>query len=270
MYDIIVHVKSICSSALALGRHHIYDGIDGESISHRWLAPFRDRIDGIILSSAKQREAATSQRECQSRACVAIPHHMNLPCAHRPFAARNASVVGIIGNPLKPRPAVNALRKTLRAMLSSSTEFRDEPPPENYRPYTSRKPVYNLSDPRYCSYYGSIGLAIAWTEQTEHALGSNATSTLLAKRPAERYTNPISLGVPTVGFEGFGSFAELGGFLCSTASCVNAYLAALQQGEAGAMGRWEALQERVAAHLEAVPHLYRRIFCEVLNLRKDV
>ena len=58
--------------------------------------------------------------------------------------------------------------------------------------------------------HDKIDIAIAWKKPDKF-------------RPAERFTNPISFGIPTIGYRGFATFRyykRAGPFLCDTSYCI--------------------------------------------------
>ena len=109
-----------------------------------------------------------------------------------------------------------------------------------------------------CPFYASLSVAIAWN------VGSPD------KEPAERFTNPISLGISTVGYARQASIAEYGGeFVCASATCVHKLVDRIHAG--GLRREFDAYRIRVAhdASWNMTRRRYERLFRALYELEAD-
>jgi hypothetical protein len=187
-FDVYIHVKFLCSRALDFsGRHgHVLDVIDEPNDKH-----LRDpRLHAAIFASDWD-----TRRRCTLPICVAIPqHYNNLPCA----PGANGTRVGVVGTSFLPKER-DELEKALS--LKNETLVGEE----------HGKP---------CEFFNRLRVAIAWHkgEEVNMSIGVHQM-----EKPAERFTNPVVLGIPTFGYRGYPSYAEYDadeGFLCGTVDCV--------------------------------------------------
>lgn len=193
-----------------------------------------DRIDNVRnLSHPFAAEVVTDEVQCRHspyRVCAVIPHHINLSCKLRGLTwptPRNA-VVGFVGTytPL-PSDLATAVRRVAHIVREK---------PSRASPCTS--------------FYDKIDIAISWFKPG-------------ISRPAERFTNPIAFGIPTVGHSSFSSFSHYvhaQPFLCRTSTCVIDRLHGILNGSL--RSQFAALHDEVIrdVHPENVARLYRSTF----------
>ena len=73
---------------------------------------------------------------------------------------------------------------------------------------------------RACSFFDSLTMAIAWNKGQPD------------NQPAERFTSPVVLGIPTVGYLQQASMAEYGDeFLCGSIECITEMVRRVHAGE---------------------------------------
>ena len=196
--DIYVHIKHPCHHILASTSHiHIHDVIDFKGP----LGPLQTNFTATIFAS----EFDMILR-CKTHICSIIPHHFNLDCKSNSTARKGGEGIGLVGTSYN-----DASIKTIEDRLGL-TLVREIPS-------------------RPCHFFRSIHIAIAWkgTKKLhyEDAVGGNSQV-----KPAERYTNPIYQGIPTIGYRGYHSFSEYGNkFLCGDLLCVRVLIQKIERGQ---------------------------------------
>ncbi len=223
-FDIYIHVKYPCLRALDFSgrRGHALDVIDYPQDNPKVLHD--TRLHAAIFATDSDR-----RRRCKLPICVTIPHHFNLPCSPDMRGKR----VGVVGTSFTPgqRDAVE-----LELMLSNET-------------------VVGEVLENTCDFFNSLRVAIAWHRGT----GINdSLGTLDMVKPAERFTNPIALGIPTFGYRGYPSYAEQdpnGNFLCDTLKCVREGIRKVDSGEL--RSEFAALRERVLENVSPKTNVLR-------------
>ena len=195
--DVYVHVKKACGHILSSAHHaHIHDLID----STQGLGALRDGFTGTIFASEFD-----MMNRCKTQLCAVIPHHFNLDVCNRTRPLRKNGV-GLVGTSYT-RDSVAHLEHNFGLKLVAEV----------------------IGQP--CAFFRSIRIAIAWkgarSLKYEDAPGGNEQV-----KPAERYTNPVNLGIPTVGYRGYRSFREYGDtFLCGNYSCLQSLIERIDSGE---------------------------------------
>lgn len=163
---------------------------------------------------------------CRTKVCAVIPHHVNLACHVRPIpTAYNNPVIGFVGTQGK---ASVSIPKHLNASV--------------LKEYSSPDPC--------ATFYDKIDIAIAWKKEGY-------------LRPAERFTNPIMFGIPTIGFARFRTFQHYkmaDPFLCTTHKCVVQRLQGIMNGSLSKAFR--KLRDEVRRDVDGaqVAKLYRSMF----------
>lgn len=231
-YDVFVHCKTWCTWVLN-GMHgingttqdqkvHIIDRID----SYERLAPTDSfahaSTDGEIFNSKEQ-----MQRQCSTRACVVIPHHYNLKCAARdqppspppPPPPPPPNLFARLFHGRRLRSCSECTNVTIGIVGSHDTPLVEaltsaEGVRVVFEPYTLKATsTHHLGS---CGFFNEIDVAVAWKAAYVN------TQILLDGKPAERLTNPVMIGVPTIGYGGYASFRELNhpNLSCTTPMCV--------------------------------------------------
>ena len=224
-FDVVVHLKVVCERAFAMADHHVFDHIDARQDR---LAVFRrlsHRFDGQIFNSNKHME-----QECVRRYCIVIPHPFNFPCTPKLSRSRLRPLVGLIGYNKSPPGELATLRRAWNVSLV-------------------REPV---GFERACPFLDSLTMAIAWNQGQPD------------NQPAERFTSPIVLGIPTVGYLHQASMAEYGDeFLCGSIECLADMVQRIHAGEM--RRRLSAFRREVIADVSwnATVKRYEALFREV-------
>ena len=211
-FDVYVHVKYPCARALDFPgrRGHVYDVLDQKNENF-----LRDaRLHAVVFASDWD-----LRRRCARPICAAIPHHFNLPCA----PVLNGTRVGVVGTAWGPKPDVrDALEKRL-ALKRETLVFEEAGKP--------------------CAFFDRLRVALAWHPDADV---DTSITVYQMEKPAERFTNPIVLGIPTIGYRGYPSYAEYDPdehFLCDTVKCVREVIRKLDGGQL--RSEFAALRARV-------------------------
>lgn len=220
----MVHVKNQCRNFMNISEYNVFDGVDSKKRVD--LSAF----DGEIRATG----VANHNNMCGNRVCVRIPHHDNLECnVHTDLQSRLAGadehrgkhrrpVIGIVGN----EPSITGLN--------------------GYRVLLERDFV------RPCAFFDRIDIAIAWKKRQSS----------LYPLPCERFTNPISWNIPTIGYPyaSYKVFNESNDFICSDLKCVYRKIKEIHTGSMWTQLR--ALRRKVLLDTskEHVVHLYRTLF----------
>jgi len=192
--------------------------------------------------------SANSSDTSARSACAVIPHRFNLPCRPSSLdvtAKARTRACGTIG-----WDNINASIAAITPHLSV---------PLLREPHVSRA---STPDSELCRFYSErIGVAIAWK------------TLLVPFNSCERFTNPIILGVPTIGHPYYQCTRELdpeGTFLCADGACVNRTVEKLRAGALTA--EFQRLRQRVLAQMSdaALARSYRDLFATVLATKVNV
>lgn len=104
-----------------------------------------------------------------------------------------------------------------------------------------------------CAFFAAIDIALAWSNP------KHTSQRDLMRKPAERFTNPIVLNIPTIGSTALASFRLPGGgaapFLCSRAAAVLPLVLRIARGELEA--EFRALRRQVLADVGAAAMVLR-------------
>ena len=177
-----------------MARHHVFDHIDSLAIRLEVFHRLSHRFAAQIFNSNAHMDA-----DCMRPYCVVIPHPFNIPCTPRLHREPSEPSVGLIGY-TKPPPSETP--RLARAWNVSRL---------------LREPT-NLD--QSCAFYDRLTVAIAWNTGRPD------------RQPAERFTSPISLGIPTIGYAPQASMAEYGDeFLCADSGCVASLIRRIHAGE---------------------------------------
>jgi len=172
-FDVVIHLKHACHHALLLGTHHVLDHID---VSPRELDKFHAisrKFTDEIMNSGPHLDHL-----CRTSVCTVIPHYYNLPCVPR-LARSNTTAVGLLGWD----ESQHALQRAFRAAgITTVVEPRSQ---FGATPTHAQRERFRATS---CAFYSELSVAIAWN-------GAQA-----CYEPNQRFTNPIHLGIPTVGY----------------------------------------------------------------------
>jgi hypothetical protein len=168
---------------------------------------------------------------------MVIPHHYNLLC--KVHSARDAVLqltdkgtsvaksrinVGVIGSKQSSNHVFDP--QVVRDFRSRSINLL-------FEDYSANSTMADI-----CSFYDRINIALTWTSQddllihTSAKVSSKHSSKMLHNTPQysiydfksqERFTNPIMMNIPTIGYSKYQSFRHYNGsqeFLCSDLRCV--------------------------------------------------
>lgn len=234
-FDVYIHVKFLCSHALEFSerRGHVLDVIDEPNDKHLNDA----RLQAVIFASDWD-----LRRRCSLPICVAIPHHYNLPCVP---STNKGTRVGVVGTVF-----FRENRLALEKELSLTNET-----------------LLGESNGKPCDFFGRLRIALAWhptPEEADHSIGIRQK-----EKPAERFTNPIVLGIPTFGYRGYPSYAEYdpgGHFLCNNVECLREGIQKVDDGQL--RSEFAALRARVMddVSLQANVRRYRALIESVTTL----
>lgn len=253
IYDIYIHVKIPCESILTtqLDSIHILDTLDKQYFEY-----FINTYDwhGVIFNTdlymqkfchkSKHVKLKNHRQVISSMTCMVIPHHYNLPCkvhstrdAMYHVAKGGTSVasnhrinVGVIGSKRNSNHVFDAqvVRDFFRSR-SIDLLFED---------YSANSTMADI-----CSFYDRINIALAWTTQADSSIIQTSTQSSSSKHSSskqsssdkaplyniydfksqERFTNPIMMNIPTIGYSKYQSFRHYNGsqdFLCPDLGCV--------------------------------------------------
>ena len=214
---VVVHIKELCDDALRelpLAAH-VFDPIDkgaDQMFGSLWEDAVDARVSGIIAHN--EAHAALLRRKAPAKKIWIVPHHAMPRCAGSAqgtcppnddelSAIHRRQTIAVIGGEPK-----GSLRAQLGALVGGAGEVL----------YESDLCVVNRGNESLhclCSLLARASVAVAWDQ-----LGGTDTSRLCqrttglsaaecyALKPNERFVNPLSAGVPTVGFGAYPSFRE--------------------------------------------------------------
>ena len=162
--------------------YHVFDVVDA-TYNKDYLWDLRYSMDAIVMSSHED-----LRTNCRSRHCVRIPHHYNLKCTeHQPLQVNMSDrklIIGIVGT----------LKHYGQDFLRQESEFL------KHNLLLKRESLYK----KPCKFFNDIDIALAWTNP------KHMTKRDLIRKPAERFTNPIVLNIPTIGTSELASFRIAG------------------------------------------------------------
>ena len=239
---LVVHIKEICEEALDKLPHaaHVYDpldkGADQSDYGQLWANAADRRLCGVIAHNSAH--ASVFRGKASGTKVWEVPHHAIPSCKGAVYKAaadllsremqtlegwpvsatagedelaavyRRKTVVVVGGDPPE------ALRKQLAELVAAS-----------HTAYAPRKVLYesdecvvnrgNATLGCLCALLARSSVAVAWDQlgQTDTLELCKETTGLSAKecyalKPNERFVNPLSGGLPTVGFHGYPAFRE--------------------------------------------------------------
>lgn len=267
-FEVVVHVKELCTAVLARWRDvaHVHDHVDNFD---RAPVELRAGLVGEIFNTeAHMREV------CGRPVCAVIPHPFNLPCAVRGEQRRledGGLRVGLVGCGVPP-----GLVEAVRNMSS-------------VRHVHLERCMVLETTARMCTrFYDKLDVAIAWLN-TDAVSNSTKHARVRRFKPAERYQNPVALGIPTIGHTAYESMREIGpdSLLCDSLACVNRTLLALHEhlrapehdsrhaNAAGASPVVRAVRQavrlqRVAVQriIDTLPRMYADLFARVVHAHR--
>lgn len=298
-FDAFVHCKIPCqwllSDPTTSGKLHMLDHID----AYRNLgasAVTAGRFGGEIFNTLEQRDAF-----CSTAVCVVIPHHFNL--LEKLGRCAGGSCVGRLTEPMGPNVGCGGGEVTTRregggggrggearwrAPLSPSARSVGIISSRSDGKLAANLQMWNESvqiEPRYatkppaaehaapvatdewraatCRFYQSIDVAVAWKAFKRQGQDAPHRYDILYK-PAERYTNAVMLGLPTIAYAGYRSQAALSPppLQCLTEKCVHDTVRQIRAG---------SLKHAVRAQAECVGmHLARPELASFYELLWDV
>jgi hypothetical protein len=221
-------------------------------ISHELLVSASRLLDAVVMSTAEDLLA-----HCRSRLCRRIPHHFNLNCSARVSPRPWLPGTRLDGNSSSAsggrssRPVVVGVVGSLQKYAADLAPHRAELA-RNGLVLRSEAAGGEVSP---CAFLGGIDIALAWTNPKHSSLRD------LARKPAERFTNPIALNIPTVGAAALASFRLPGAspFLATAARDVPALLRAIAAG--GLRAEFATLRDQVLQDVSAAA-LVRR-YCDL-------
>lgn len=242
---LVVHIKEICDEALEQLPYaaHVYDpldkGADQSDYGQLWANAADGRLCGVIAHN--NAHASVFRDKAGDTPIWEVPHHAMPSCKGAVFEAAtdvlSREKQSLAGWPVSPtageeelsavyrRKAVvvvggdppEALRKQLAELMAAS-----------HTAYAPRKVLYESDEcvvnrgseslGCLCALLARSSVAVAWDQ-----LGQTATLELCkettglstkdcyALKPNERFVNPLSAGLPTVGFHGYPAFREAAG-----------------------------------------------------------
>ena len=240
-FDLIVHLKLPCASLLPHGRSHVIDHIDALPDRYRAFQRLLANFSGQIFNTDEH-----LREQCCTRACVVIPHHCNLPCATN-FDRSNLTTVGLIGWTQASLGIGAALR---RANITPVIE-----PKGRWHTFGSTAGLEKGRPADICRFFNRLRVAVAWNDEQERGYD-----------PAQRFTNAVCLGIPTIGYARQASFRAYGGaFLCEDVACVQRMLKQIDAGTHRAA--FEPLARTVIAHVSwaATRQRYLALFAALLD-----
>jgi len=256
IYDIYIHVKIPCPSILSthLDSIHILDTLDKQYFefyinTYDWHGVIfnTDLYMQRFCHKSKDVKLKNHRQEISSMECMVIPHHYNLPCKahnirdvryHTDKGGTSVSIsrtmknyhminVGIIGAKQLNNELFDA--QVVRDFQSGSVNLL-------FEDYSANSTIAHI-----CSFYDSINIALAWTNQDDSLIHISAQSSKHSSKSSnskhdntpkysiydfksqERFTNPIMMNIPTIGYDKYQSFRHYNGsqdFLCPDLGCV--------------------------------------------------
>ena len=217
---LVVHIKEICEEALQELPHaaHVYDpldkGADQSDYGQLWANAADRRLCGLLVHNSAH--ASVFRRKLTDTPVWEVPHHAMPSCEGAVFEApatadeaavyQRKTVVVVGGDPPE------ALREHLTKLIAAP---HTAPPTVLYESDECVVNRGNTSLGCLCALLARGSVAVAWDQlgQTDTLELCKETTGLSAKgcyalKPNERFVNPLSAGLPTVGFLGYPAFRE--------------------------------------------------------------
>ena len=217
---LVVHIKEICKEALQELPYaaHVYDPLDkgaDQSDYGLWDNAADHRLCGLLAHGSAH--ASHFRRKVIGKPVWEVPHHAMPRCKGAVFAApatddelaavfRRKTVVVVGGHPPE------ALRELLTEFMAAPRTVPRTVLFESDECVVNRG---NASLGCLCALLARSSVAIAWdqlgkTDTLELCKETTGLSVngCYALKPNERFVNPLSVGLPTVGFHGYPAFRE--------------------------------------------------------------
>ena len=239
-FDVIVHLKLPCAHAFAHGAHHVIDHID--ALPDRY-ASFRSVIGNF--SGQMFNTDIHLREQCCTRVCAVVPHHCNLPC-NSSLDRNGPHRVGLIG---WTQASLLIGHELTAGGIRAESEPKGRWHTFGYGRDTGRPA-------EICRFFDRLSVAIAWNEEQD------------GYDPGQRFTNPICLGIPTIGYARQPSFRAHDGssrFLCDDVDCVRRLIEQIHRGSL--RNEFFALSRNVREHVgwAATRRRYLSVFEAVLS-----
>ena len=272
-HHIFIHLKYACQIVLSLypDRIHILDVIDNERYR---IEIARHQWNGIIFNTKTSLNSSCNQKKMR---CVVIPHFFNFQgCIdnsnsnNNMIASNNENDAYKVNmndwskyddrdknkndddnnNRTRSRSSGNNRsnlifgKKIVFGLVGTS--YRDD-----YYASTLLNDFHeaNISNIRYessfnntCEFFQSISIAIAWSTINV----STYNPDIYRLKPSERFTNPIIMNIPTIGFSKYDSFQAYGNtFLCDTINCIKNLSNFIINNDMTIMNQFQELRTRI-------------------------
>jgi hypothetical protein len=217
-FAVYVHVKAPCHQALQHRGRHVLDVVDGlKEFGGGHTLQASQRLVALGFDAQMFNSEHEVQLFCAAPRCHVVPHFFNLQrCAKE--GQRRPRV------PSAWLQSIQGRRPLKLGLVGYQSSFHGRPeftlPPElgNHK----ARLVHEGRDT--CAFFAQVDVAIAWVRRKLDN----------PHKPAERFTNPIVLGIPTIGnpyFKSHTAFASASNFTCSSEQCVAHVIARLHAGE---------------------------------------
>lgn len=172
---------------------------------------------------------ANPLKVCGSRICIRIPHHDNLNCkVHSNARKESLSTRRIVIGIVGNEPTITRM--------------------SGYHVLLEK----DFAQP--CVFFDRINIAIAWKKKAS-----------LFQLPCERFTNPISWNIPTVGYAyaSYKNYHQARPFVCTDSKCVHETIRNITIGKLDTQFR--ALRREVVKDTSParILHLYRLLFSQL-------
>jgi len=235
IYDIYIHVKIPCESILTthLDSIHILDTLDKQYFEYYiniydWHGVIfnTDLYKQKFCHKSNHVKLKNHRQQITSMTCMVIPHHYNLQCKvhseedamlqqkdNGTSVAKSRINVGVIGSKQNRNHLFNP--QVVRDFRSRSINLL-------FEDYSANSTMADI-----CSFYDRINIALTWTSQDDLLIHTSADLSskysIYDFKSQERFTNPIMMNIPTIGYNKYQSFRHYNGsqeFLCPDLGCV--------------------------------------------------
>jgi len=153
----------------------VFDHIDATDSQLDAFHAMSGNFSGEIMGSGPHLDHL-----CRTPICTVIPHHYNLPCKPR-LDRRGKRTIGLIGwNRNQP-----VLQQEFRA--AGITTVMEPKSGLSLRGGVTKAQREHFRAAS-CGFYSGLGVAISWSRPES------------CYEPNQRFTNPIYLGIPTIGY----------------------------------------------------------------------